>query len=60
MINNKFQDDYSKLGFRAQREYPNTDLISFIKSINARKFLNKKKNQSFRSGFRIWFEFVDA
>ena len=58
MINNKFQDDYSKLGFRAQREYPNTDLISFIKSINARKFLNKKKIKVLEvgsgSGSNLW------
>ena len=29
---NFFESDYKKYGNRAQREYPNTELISFIKT----------------------------
>ena len=58
MIYNKFQEDYDKLGFRAQREYPNTELISFIKSLYTNNILNKKKIKVLEvgsgSGSNLW------
>ena len=55
---NEFEKDYSQIGFKAQREYPNTDLISFIKSSNTYKNINRKKIKVLEvgcgSGSNLW------